>query len=310
MGPLNVCKQCEYYNVPLRRCPQFLFLMMGVFIAATIITTDAVARRYLSPEAVALIVLALTAVLFVISHIVISSFEMVARASRAKSDFISIMSHRLRSPLSSVKWRLELLADRVEEAAPEETREFLEDIREQNEKMIGIINDLIELSNIEDDKLVLNKSAFSLAEAVREAMEEKEEASREAGVPIVMSAPEGLGDVFGDREKTKGVVARLLDNAIRYSLKGNKVSVALENMPGGARCSVTDEGAGILESERKKIFNKFFRGRGKTRYQTEGTGIGLFIAKETIERSGGKMGFISIAGKGSTFWFTLPAAKK
>ncbi len=306
---MNVFKQCRYYNVPLWRCPQFLFVVMGFIIAAAIIATDIVARRFAAPEIVALIVLALAAVLFVISHVIISSFEMVARASRAKSDFISIMSHRLRSPLSAVKWRLEILMDKINSDGGGEVGPALSEIDGQNEKMIGIVNTLLELNSIEDDKLVLNPSAFPLKELAEEAAREQSVVSANLGIPIVVSAPDSLSDVFADREKIKNVVLHLLDNAFRYSLKENKITVILEELPESVRCSVADEGAGIMENERKKIFNKFFRGNGKMRYRTEGTGIGLFIAKEIVKRSGGKMGFISIEGRGSTFWFTLPKAK-
>ena len=275
-----------------------------------IIATNIVARKFVAPEIVALIVLALTAVLFVISHIIVSSFERIALTSKAKSEFISIMSHRLRSPLSSIKWRLELLADKMGAPNSEESSISLSEINEQNEKMIRIVNDLLELNNIEDNKLMLNRSAFPLKELLEETVQAQKTIPGNLDIPVFVSSPDSLPDVFADRSKIKHVIFHLLDNAFRYSLKENKITIVLEQLPKSVRCSVTDEGAGILENERKKIFNKFFRGKGKMRYQTEGTGIGLFIAKEIVEHSKGEMGFISIEGKGSTFWFTLPIAKK
>lgn len=306
---LNTLKQCGHYNVPLWQCPQFLFVIMGIVMAVAIVATNIVAQKFVGPEIVALIVLALSAILFVISHIIVSSFERMARTSQAKSDFISIMSHRLRSPLSSVKWRLELLADKTDSINNEELSISLSEINGQNEKMIRIINDLLELNSIEDNRIILNRSAFPLKELVEETVGEQKNIPGNIDIPVIISAPDSLPDVFADIGKIKNVIFHLLDNAFRYSLKENKISIVLEELPKSVRCSITDEGAGILENERKKVFNKFFRSRGKLRYQTEGTGIGLFIAREIIKRSKGEMGFISVEGKGSTFWFTLPIAQ-
>lgn len=306
---LDITSQCREYNIRIWQCPQFLFLVMGFIIIVAIIATNIVARRFVAPEIVALIVLAVTAILFVLSHIIISSFERMAESSKSKSEFISIMSHRLRSPLSAIKWHLDLLIARKSLLSEEETKSSLSAIEGENEKMIRIVNDLLELNNIEDGNLMLSASCFSLVKLAEDAVHAWENALDSAPKNVFVSAPDSLPDVFADKIKIKSVLFCLFDNALKYGTKEGKISVSLERFSDYVRCSVNDEGAGIQARNKKKVFSKFFRGDGILHYRTEGTGIGLFIAKNIVEQSGGKMDFNSIDGRGSTFWFTLPVAK-
>src|SRR3989338_7945153 len=136
LGALNIKKRCGAAGVGLWQCPHFLFIIMGLVVIVAILATDIVARRYAEPEMAALIVLMVAAVLFVLGNIVVRSFENVVEASRLKSEFVSIVSHELRSPLSAVKWSLNLFKSEPKRAVDNgDSYSALSLIGEQNEKM-------------------------------------------------------------------------------------------------------------------------------------------------------------------------------
>ena len=305
-------KQCRSYGLSLWQCPQFLFLIMGAITIISIIATYFASRYYIQePEVVALIVLAVAAIIFIIGHIIVSSFDMIASASRAKSEFVSIMSHQLRTPLSIIKWQLNLIYEKHIGTENSEIKKFLDHLGEENQRMLHIINDLLELNRIEDRNLYLNPSNFSLGEVVGDLIDRRNKSLLEAesNVFIETKIPENLPDVFADKIKAESVASHIVDNAIRYSANGGKIEATLVSSGKYIKCSVTDQGIGISEKDQKMIFSKFFRAGNVFRYQTQGLGIRLYLAKAIVEAMGGKIGFRSEEGKGSVFWFTLPAAK-
>ncbi len=305
---LNLKKTCAEYRVGLWQCPQFLFLVMGAIIILAIVVTYIIASRYQDPEVAALVVLILTAILFAIGNLIVRAFEQVALSSKSKSEFISIMSHQLRSPLSAVKWQVDFLLSDAQRKTLDSAsvQKYLQTVYDQNERMIRSVNDLLEVNRIEDDDLVLRPSPFSILYATNKIAGEYENFAAASNVNIEVTASGLAPTLYADEERIKHVMEHLLDNAVRYSPKGGKVSISIAVEGGKLIWKITDRGAGIPPKDQKRIFEKFFRSDHALRYQTEGSGIGLFIAKSIIKKSGGEVGFTSSLGQGSMFWFSLP----
>ena len=307
----NLIKICSKYRVGILQCPQFLFLVMGFVIIFAILVTYEIAKIYGEPEVAALIVLVVSAVLFSIGQVIINSFERMAVSSLEKSEFISIISHQLRSPMSAIKWQLNmLLSDNTKfEFSNEKVYGFLEGIYDQNERMIKSANDLLEINKIEDGDIVLYQDFFSLPLLTEKVIEEYKKEAVMANVKISLFYQLELPQVFVDETRIKRTLEHLINNAIKYSLSGGDINISIEKFGNNILWKITDQGAGIPEKDQKRVFEKFFRSKNVARYKTSGFGAGLFIAKSIIKLSGGTMGFSSTEDKGSTFWFSLPAKK-
>jgi signal transduction histidine kinase len=304
---LNIPKQCKKYGLSLWQCPSFLFLIMGLIIALVSVLSYLIGTRYIAePRIVALIVLTIAAILLILATIITNSFERLAEANRMKSEFISIVSHQLRAPLSNLAWTLELLmSGRLGEIEGEQI-EYFKILKENSDRMKDLVKDLLIVSRIESTRLSLKKEEFSLEELTKEIIKKFEPFAKASNCQVEFSFEENLPKISGDRYQIRQVIENLLDNAIRYTKGKGMVKIKIKREKNSVRFEIEDNGVGIPEEDEKFIFQKFFRASNVLKYKTQGTGLGLYISKAIIERSGGKIGFKSQEGVGSTFWFTLP----
>jgi len=307
LSQLNILAQCKRYGLPLWQCPQFLFLIMGIIIIGSTLTAYAIGTRYIEePELVALIVLLITAILFIIAAIITRSFERLAEASRMKSEFISVVSHQLRSPLSNLRWAIELLMSGRLGKIEEKQTEYFRILKENSGRMGELVSDLLIVSRIETATLPQKRKEISLEDLIKKLISEFEPFAQASNVEIEFKSEENLPKILADPSQIRLVVENLLDNAVRYIKDRGKVKMLLSRRGQNLYFEIEDNGVGIPKEDQKYIFQKFFRSENILRYQTQGSGLGLYISKAIIERSGGKIGFKSQEGVGSTFWFTLP----
>lgn len=302
---LNLKKQCDQYRVGLWSCPQFLFVIMGIIIIISIVSTNIAVRRYTEPEISALIVMGVTAILFAIGHAVVSSFERVAEDSLAKSEFISIVSHELRNPLTSLRWQLDALKSDYFNLSEKQRQEALETMENDSRRMNEVVGDMLAVHRVEEKAFKLNPEFFSLTDLTRTAAKNYEKLAQKNGVKIEISVQDNLPLVFADKKKIQMVIEHLMDNALKYGRQDQTVRVKVEKNGEKTRWLISDQGVGILEKDAGKIFQKFFRARNALWHQIEGIGLGLYIARQIIEKSGGQINFKSRENKGSTFWFTI-----
>src|SRR3989338_834337 len=306
---LNVSARCRDLHVSLWQCPHFLFIVMGAVISTTILLTYVVAKFYAEPETVVSIIFVVTVFLFVVGNAVIKAFEKVAEASQLKSEFVAIISHELRNPLSSIKWQIDALMEKKEGLTSADFVPAMKIVNHSNEKMIGLINDLLDINRIEDSRFQLSPAIFSMNELTDEIVSVYEPIAGTSNLKFILLAPKSPLWVMADKIKVKSVITRFIDNAIRYSTSSGEITISLEDIGSHIKWSITDQGAGIPVKEIQNIFSKFFRASNILKYQTEGLGVGLYLSKYIIEATGGTVGFRSLEGHGSTFYFTVPKSK-
>lgn len=314
---LNIVKQAKKYRIPLWQHPQFLFLVMGIIIILSTILSYILGRRYIEdPHIAALFIIVLTLVLLVLAFIITRSFERLAEASRLKSEFVSIVSHQLRAPLSNMKWIADLLVSGKGNA---NQGEYFLMLKENSSRMQELVNDLLTVSRIEEGKLMVKREEFSFEDLLKEVALNFKPMIQATNITVRLELPKKISRVFADPLQIRQVLSNLLDNAINYTGKtkgavlkdGTKkraIIMRLKDKGRNLRFEIEDTGVGIPKEDQKYIFQKFFRSGNILRHETQGSGLGLYIARAIIKRSGGEIGFHSIEHKGSTFWFTIPYA--
>lgn len=229
------------------------------------------------------------------------------RSNDAKTEFISIVSHQLRSPLNATKGYLALLLEGAYGQLEERMREAVDGLYRSNDRLIRLVNDLLGISRIQMGRIELELGQVNLCEVAESVVDEFSVAAEEKGVRLYATCPQGgVPLVTADEQKLRDSILNLVDNAIRYTEKGS-VHVSLGREGEYVVVSVTDTGAGLDEAETGALFESFQRGDVGRKHWTEGEGLGLYIAQQFVALHGGKIWAESAGkGKGSTFFIRLP----
>jgi len=226
-------------------------------------------------------------------------------ANKHKSQFLANMSHELRTPLNAILGYTELIIDNIYGDVPEKIREVLERLEKNGRHLLGLINDVLDLSKIEAGQLVLSLNEYSMGEVVQTAITAVEALAVEKKLELKTRVPQDLSIARGDEQRIAQVLLNLLGNAIKFTDEG-EVRVEVTDSDETFSVSVTDTGPGISETDQKKIFDEFQQADGSSTREKGGSGLGLSIVKKIVEMHGGRIWVESDVGKGSTFRFTLP----
>jgi len=230
---------------------------------------------------------------------------------RMKTEFVSLSAHQLRTPLSAIKWTLRMLLDGDLGVITDEQRDFIEKTYKSNERMISLINDLLDVTRIDEGRYLYKPILTDLEPICQFVINSCQEETERKKLKLKFKKPEEkLPKAIVDVEKIKLVIQNLLENAIRYTKSGGEILVSLRHLKKEIEFSVRDTGIGIPKNQQARVFTKFFRAANVIRMETEGSGLGLFITKNIIEAHGGKIWFESEEGKGTTFYFTLPVKEE
>ena len=223
---------------------------------------------------------------------------------RMKTEFISITSHQLRTPLSSMKWFLEMLLNNDAGELAEKQRGIVNDVYTSNERIITLVNDLLDVSRIEAGKMQNEPTPTNLLEFLKSMLPEAQQQFTKRAQTFEFHRPDTLPRVMVDPKLAWQVLSNLLSNASKYTPEKGKISLELSSQDNTVLLKVTDNGYGIPEFQQHRIFEKFFRADNTAKM--EGTGLGMHIARQITEAMGGKIWFESSEGKGTMFYLSLP----
>jgi signal transduction histidine kinase/DNA-directed RNA polymerase alpha subunit len=234
--------------------------------------------------------------------------KQIEAANRHKSEFLANMSHELRTPLNAIIGFSEVLGERMFGELNEKQAEYTDDILTSGRHLLSLINEILDLSKVEAGRMELELTTFDLPLAIDNARTFVRERAAKHGINLDVTIDERLGDFVGDERKIKQILLNLLSNAVKFTPEGGRIGIIARQADGSGsvEISVSDTGIGISPEDQAKIFEEFRQVGGDYSHKTEGTGLGLTLAKKFVELHGGKIWVESEVGKGSTFSFTLP----
>jgi signal transduction histidine kinase len=230
----------------------------------------------------------------------------IEAANRHKSEFLANMSHELRTPLNAIIGFSEVLGERLFGELNEKQAEYTEDILSSGRHLLSLINEILDLAKVEAGRMELELTTFDLPLAIDNARTFVRERATRHGITVDVAIDERLGDFIGDERKIKQILLNLLSNAVKFTPEGGRIGINAIQSNGAVEISVNDTGIGIAPEDQPRIFEEFRQVGSDYEHKSEGTGLGLTLAKKFVELHGGKIWVTSEVGKGSSFTFSLP----
>jgi signal transduction histidine kinase len=233
-------------------------------------------------------------------------YQQIEAGSRHKSEFLANMSHELRTPLNAIIGFSEVLLERMFGELNPKQEEYIQDVLTSGRHLLSLINDILDLSKVEAGRMELELSAFDLPAALDGCQTLVRERTTRRGIALTLTVDEPVGEVVADERKVRQVVLNLLSNAVKFTPDGGRVAVHATSVEGGVEIAVGDTGIGIAPEDQAAVFEEFRQVGSDQARKSEGTGLGLALARKFVELHGGRIWLTSEVGKGSTFTFTIP----
>lgn len=231
--------------------------------------------------------------------------------SRMKSEFVSTAAHQLRTPLSGMKWALHMTLAGDLGKISKEAKDTLEKTYEANERMITLVNDLLNVARIEEGRFGYSFQEVGIGPFLKALINDYALPAKRKNIHMQLLLPSEPYTAFLDPDRMHLALSNIIGNAIAYTPEGKNITVMLTKSDQSfLQVSIKDEGLGIASQDQDRIFSKFFRGENVVKKETEGSGLGLFITKNIIEQHGGNIWFESAIGQGTEFFLTLPRHKE
>lgn len=236
-------------------------------------------------------------------------YEQIHAANQAKNEFISLVTHELRLPMTSIKGYTDLMVSGMGGELGEQHKQFMEVIRRNLERMNRLVSDLADINRIESGRMKFENKEFFVQDVVDDVAASLREAIAARQQTLKVDVPGDLPAVCADPARIGQVLSNLLSNAHKYTPEGGYIQVKARSINGFLHVAVADNGLGISEEDQAKLFTQFFRAETRAVREQQGWGLGLSIVKKMVEAQGGEIGFVSQLGKGSQFAFTVPLKK-
>jgi len=280
---------------------------MGIVSFCIMTATYVISKNYDNPEVLVLSESLVAIIMIIVGNGTVRLVGQMARVNKLKSDFVSVASHQLRTPLSAIIWEIELLLSKNKKGLNERQKKSLETISSLSRRMARLVNDLLDVTRIDQNRLMLRKEIINIVDITEKSIEDLSSLSTSRSINIEFNVnKKRIPKITGDPERIRLVIENLLNNAIKYVVKRGKIEIKIVRRDNFVVFSIRDNGVGIPDEQQSQVFDKFFRSDNVVKYQTEGTGLGLYIAKNIVEQTGGKIWFQSIENVGSVFSFSLP----
>jgi signal transduction histidine kinase len=225
---------------------------------------------------------------------------------RMKTEFVSLASHELRTPLTAIKGFTEMVLDGDAGEINEEVAEYLGIVHSNAERLVALVNDLLDLSRIESGRIQLKSEPVDLSEVVKTVVVTMQPKVQEKGQSLAVSVDPAAVSVVGDKDKLIQVLTNYISNAHKYTQEEGAIRLDVTQQGSFVHVAVADNGHGIAPEDQARLFTRFYRVDNAMTKEVGGTGLGLSIVKQLIELQGGQVGVQSALGAGSTFWFTAP----
>ena len=229
------------------------------------------------------------------------------KLDQLKSNFVSVASHQLRTPLTAIRWFREMILDNTDkEPLTEKQSRHLIKIEESSSRMLDLVDDLLQVSRLDNESVELKPIKYDIKDATEKIIDQVVVKLKEKKQKLDVTCNIKDTEVYADRTLTEQVMQNLITNALKYSPQKANIKIKITGLKSHIKWEIKDNGIGIAEEDKSKMFQQFFRSKEASESKADGSGLGLYIAKSIIELSGGELDFSSVHKKGSIFWFTLP----
>lgn len=304
---LSFFREAKIFKLKIWQTPSFLFLIMGIATIVVMLVTFQVARKFDDLVFLILSVMGVTVVVFTAGAILVKIISKIIIIDNARTEFLSLVTHQLRSPLTGTKYIFELVLSEKVGPVNIEQKELLVQGSSSNDQMLLLVSDLLDMAKMAEGDSPFNYEKTDVTKLIKNLYNDLTPNAQAKNILLKLHLPnQVLPEAKIDAKKIRFVLQNLIDNAVKYTPERGTVTISAETKNKAIQINVKDTGIGIPKDEQEKLFTKFYRASNAEKSKKTGTGLGLYIVKNIVERHGGEIWFESKVNEGTTFSFTMP----